>query len=274
MGVPEPRAGADGKAIRTRHGIAPEAVVFTAFGKVTPEKCISAALAGIAAIADAAPQVEVLLVGETVEHYDPENEARALGIQDRVNIAGFVRDEEIADYLAATDVCLCLRWPSSRETSASWLRCLAAGLPSIITDLVHMTDIPTFDPRNWALLYAPAVPPSDAGAAAVAPAAVSIDVLDLHHSLRLAMRRLAEDARLRGALGRSARRLWEERFTIDRMASGYLAAIDAALAAPGPQEALRREWPGHLVRNGTELATALMLEMGLPESTVARVWSS
>jgi glycosyltransferase involved in cell wall biosynthesis len=275
MGVPAPRTDADARTVRARHGIAPDAIVFTAFGKVTPEKCLSAALAGIAAIVDAVPQVHVLLVGETVEHYDPEGEARVLGIQDRVSITGYVRNNEIPDYMAATDVCLCMRWPSSRETSASWLRCLAAGRPSIITDLVHMTDIPTFDPRTWALLHAPTVPPSDVGSAAVAPAAVSIDVMDLNHSLRVAMRRLAADARLRDVLGRSARQLWQERFTVERMVSGYLAAIEVALASPSPPvDLLRKELPGHLLPDGTELATALMVEMGLPESTADRVWAS
>ena len=39
---------------------------------------------------------------------------------------------------AAADICACLRWPTNRETSASWLRCLAAGRPTIVTDLAHL----------------------------------------------------------------------------------------------------------------------------------------
>ena len=52
---------------------------------------------------------------------------------------------------ASTDVCLCLRWPTARETSASWLRCLAAGKPTIVTDLVHTADVAVLDPRSWTL---------------------------------------------------------------------------------------------------------------------------
>jgi hypothetical protein len=88
------------------------------------------------------------------------------------------------------------------------------------------------------------------------------------------MRRLAMDARLRESLGQNARRLWRERFTLERMVSGYRAAIEAALAAPLPRAVLRAEWPAHLLRNGTEFATTLMSQMDLPESRISRIWSS
>ena len=35
-------------------------------------------------------------------------------------------DEDVSSHLAAADACLCLRWPTAGESSASWLRCLAA----------------------------------------------------------------------------------------------------------------------------------------------------
>ena len=50
-------------------------------------------------------------------------DAERFGVADRVEITGFVPDEAMDAELRRCDVCLCLRWPTTRETSASWLRC-------------------------------------------------------------------------------------------------------------------------------------------------------
>ena len=185
------------------------------------------------------------MAGETVEYYDLQAEAETLGIGERVTFAGYLADEEIDDYLAASDVCLCMRWPTSRETSASWLRCLAAGKPTISTDLVHTVDVPTLDPRNWSVLdarlksrpteqkLATKEPPTEREPHAdqIGPVGVSIDILDEDHSLKLAIRRLATDEKLRAALGSNARALWAERFRLEGMVAGY-QRVDRA-APPG-----------------------------------------
>ena len=158
MGVPASvvRDGT-GETIRARHRLPADAMLFTALGKVTPEKRISQAILALASIVKSAPTAHLLLAGEAVDFYDPQAEARKLGVAERVTSVGFVPPEEMGAYLTASDVCLCMRWPSSRETSAAWLRCLAAGRPTVITDLVHTVDIPAFDPRTWTLLHAPAI---------------------------------------------------------------------------------------------------------------------
>lgn len=291
MGVPLPAARAEAReTVRKRHGIPADAVLFTAFGKVTPEKRISQAIQALASIAEALPHAHLLLAGETVNYYDPRAEAARLRVSERVAVAGFVVEEELAAYLAAADVCLCLRWPSSRETSASWLRCLAAGKATIVTDLVHTVEVPALDPRDWRVLHAPALSrvegpalspvegplaPADESTEPVVtePACVSLDILDEDHSLRLAMRRLGTDAQLRDALGRSARRLWLARFTLERMVQGYREAIDAACAVPVPDKSMRTRLPRHFSTDGTEHAARLLGEMGLAPATIAEIWS-
>jgi glycosyltransferase involved in cell wall biosynthesis len=273
MGVPASVADPGARArIRQRHRIPPDAMVFLGLGGVTPEKRIGPALKALAAIARTVPEARLLLVGDAVEHCNPEADARALGVADRVTVAGFVPDAEVPDYLAAADVCLCMRWPSSRETSAAWLRCLAGGQPTIITDLVHTVDIPAYDPRSWTLLYAPRE--SDEPGAASEPACVSVDILDEDHSLSLAMRRLATDPRLRSSLGRQARELWAERFTLLQMVGRYREVITAALDAPGPSPTRRARWPDHLLVDGTQHAVQVLRELGLPESRIAELWRS
>lgn len=269
--VPEPSVH---EQIRRRHNLPPDAMVFTAFGTMTPEKRIPEIIRALAAVTEWVPRARLLLVGQPVGHYNPAAEARALGMADRVTITGFVSHEDVPDYLAASDVCLCLRWPTSRETSAAWLRCLGAGRATITTDLAHVTDVPTLDPRTWTVLYAhreasdvfEPPPPVDA-------VAVSINMLDEEHSLLLAMRRLGTDARLRRTLGQRARDLWQSRFTLERMAEGYRAAIAEALTRPA-REAARRSLPAHFMADGTGQVVETLRGLGVPDATLADLWGA
>jgi glycosyltransferase involved in cell wall biosynthesis len=283
MGVPEPasRPGAR-QQIRSRHRISEDAVVFTAFGKVTPEKRVREAMRALASVAETVPHAHLLIAGETVEYYDLHAEAETLGIGERVTFVGYLADEEIDDHLAASDVCLCMRWPTSRETSASWLRCLAAGKPTISTDLVHTVDVPTLDPRNWSVLDArlksrpteqkprtDQEPPTEQEqeqepeplADRAGPVGASIDILDEGHSLKLAIRRLATDEKLRATLGSNARGFWAERFRLEEMVAGYQSVIAHLLQAAPERGDRLKTLPFHLRASGAEHAESIVKEI-------------
>src|SRR5262249_36444220 len=127
MGVPPmaPRAEARG-TIRERLGIAPDDVAFAAFGTLTAEKRIQPMLDALAALVAEQRSVRLLLVGDGSGFPGFETAIAAHPAADRVHVTGYVADHDVADWLAAADACLCLRWPTALETSASWLRCLAA----------------------------------------------------------------------------------------------------------------------------------------------------
>ena len=262
MGVPDPPQGQSaGAEVRHRHGVPDAAVLFAAFGKVTPEKRISQTLHALATLEHEAPPWHLLLCGEPVDYYDATREAQRLGIGHRVSLTGYITDDEMPAYFSAADVCVCLRWPSSRETSASWLRYLAAGKPTIITDLVHLSDVPSLDPRNWKVTGCPAG--FDARDRSIDPACVSIDILDEDHSLALAVARLAVDTTLRASLGGAARRLWDKRFTLGRMAAGYGRAIESARRTP-VDIPRRTGLPPHLLSDGMERLRSVLTEVGIP----------
>ena len=262
MGVPElPAAPEARETVLARHGIPSDAVLFAAFGKITPEKRISQALQAIAGQATEAFPLHVLLCGEPVDHYDARTDAQRLGISDRVTVTGYIDDRDMPDYIAAADVCLSLRWPSARETSASWLRCLAAGKPTIVTDLAQLAHIPAWDPRDWSVAgYAGG---RDGEGNHVRPACIGIDILDEDHSLTLAVRRLVTDPELRNELGRGARVLWESSFTLDQMVAGYERVLEKASRVDAPD---RAGLPPHLLTDGTERAKRLLARMGMQPS--------
>jgi glycosyltransferase involved in cell wall biosynthesis len=234
--------------------------VFACYGKITPEKRISQVLRAFSSLRQASRAARLLLVGEVTGYYDVEQEARRLDLLDRVTITGFVPDEELDRWLMAADVCLCLRWPTARETSASWLRCLAAGKPTVVTDLAHTTDIPVLDPRTWALAHTG----RDAAGSRLDrhdAVAVAIDILDEDHSLGLALVRLAGDTALREQLGRSARAWWARHHTIETMAADYRVALAEAIERPVPSHPIA--WPPHVLQDGSALAHRILEEFGV-----------
>src|SRR6185369_15723618 len=123
--------------IRARHGIAEDAVLFGVFGGLTPEKRLPQILAAFRAMLPYAPGARLLLAGAPAPHYDVAADIARHGLADRVTLTGYLdTDESLTDHLASCDVTLNLRWPTARETSGPWLRALAAGRTTVITDLV------------------------------------------------------------------------------------------------------------------------------------------
>ena len=209
-------------------------VTFAAFGLVTQEKRVPQMLRALAAIRGAVPNVRLRLVGGVTPHYDVLADARAHGVDDLVEVTGWVDDDAFDRAILESDVCLCLRWPTNREASGPWLRALAAGKPTVVNDLVHLVDLPTLDPRTWEVQVAS---PAAADATRVwrreEAIAVAIDILDEDHSLAIAMRRLALDAGLRAELGAAARRHWAAGHTVEHMAADYERAIAGRRRGPG-----------------------------------------
>jgi hypothetical protein len=151
-----------------------------------------------------------------------------------VHVTGYVADEAIAGYLAAADACLCLRWPTALETSASWLQCLAASRPTAISDLAHLVDIPAI--------------------------ALRVDLIGEDASLLAAMRALAGDPALRDALGRAGHEYWLAHHTLDVMAGDYERLIATAAARPAP---VVTDLPRHFTEDYSGPARALTEHVGV-----------
>ena len=259
QGVRDLTAGETGRSdpLRASLGIPEQAVVFVAFGRTTPEKRLAAVVKALGQlrVSGVVPEPWLVCVGATARYYDVLHDAAAAGIADRVVVAGYVPDSELGRYLALADACLCLRWPTSRETSASWLRCLAAGKPTIISDLAHLTTVPVIDPRSMPLGAGGDRPPDDCE-----PIGFMVELTDEVQMVRIAIRRLTESRELRERLGRAARRYWSRHATVEIMAQDYEELLERTRTAlPNPHP----EWPAHLVADGTEQARAIADHMGV-----------
>jgi len=259
QGVNDLTAGLPGTSgrLRTQIGIPSDAVVFAAFGRATPEKRLVAVLTALAqmrAAGGAGENAWLLCVGATTTYFDVRALAARLGVEDRLVVTGYVPDEELGRYLALADVGICLRWPTGRETSASWLRCLAAGKPTFISGLAHLTSVPVIDPRTMDTL-----PVGDVAEEDRDPIGMIVELTDEVQMLRLGMRRLAEGAALRARLGAAARRYWTRHATVELMAQDYEALLRRARnTEPRPHT----QWPEHLLADGTGRARAIIGHMG------------
>lgn len=246
MGVSDLPARPDEAARLRREWRVPDGgVIFTAFGKITAEKRIGAIMRAFERLVSEGIDAYLLLAGDADGYAFPGGDRAAT---DRIRVIGHIDDRQIGACLAASDACLCLRWPTAQETSASWLRCLAAGRPTIVSALAHLADIPVVDPRRGV-----------AGRQRREPVAIAIDLLDEDASLLQAMRRLATDAALRADLGRAGRAYWQRGHTLDAMASDYQRVIEAAAARPAPSPG---GLPAHLTSDHSEYARRVLSRFG------------
>jgi len=86
----------------------------------------------------------LFLVGELLE--DCENELLKIikdeKIENFITITGFVDNNRFNYYYENTDVCVNLRFPSSGETSASIIKSLAYGIPTITSNYAQYKEYP------------------------------------------------------------------------------------------------------------------------------------
>jgi len=249
--VTDERIAAARTTLRARYGLPRDAIVFGVFGGLTPEKRLPQILEAFRAVRAYAPDARLLLGGAEASHFALD----AFRAADGVVVTGYLEDAELTDHIAAVDVSLNLRWPTARETSGPWLRALAAGTPTIVTDLLQLIDVPTLDPRTWQA----STPDIGHRTSESDPVAIAIDIVDEDHSLRLAMRRLAQDAALRASLGRTGRAYWQRHHSLEAMTDDYERLLHLA----HPEHLAHPAHPAHLRPAGDERLRALLAPFGI-----------
>ena len=250
--MPAEAAAAARGRVRATLGVPEEAILFAAFGKITAEKRIGAILRAFDAIAGERAGVHLLLAGDTSDYPSLGSERSASAHARRIHVSGYIADEAIGDYLAACDACLCLRWPTALETSASWIQCLAASRPTVISDLAHLVDVPSVVSRQSSVARQ-----SSAGSQAVA---MAIDLVDEDASLRLAMGALADEPALRESLARAGHAYWSANHTLDVMTADYERLIAQAAARPAP---IVTDLPPHFTEDHSGTARDILAPFGI-----------
>ncbi len=141
MGVPLPPLH-DCHEARARLGLPANALILASFGHINAYKRLEPALRALLELRYDYPDARYILVGSISPHYDVSGLVQRMGLADTVAITGYVPREQFEDYVAAADICLNLRYPTAGETSASLLRLLGAGRPTLVTATGAFAELP------------------------------------------------------------------------------------------------------------------------------------
>jgi len=241
MGIPLPAAASPARAaaFRAAQGIPAGAPVLGSFGFQTPIKRTEVAIRALAR--PGLERIHLLIAGELSAYANYATMAAELGVAERVHVTGFLPFDQLDAAIAATDLCLNLRYPTAGETSASLLRILAVGRPVLVSQYAELGDLP-------AELALP-IPLGDGEDEALERALA--DVL------------LGPRAELE-RLGELARRYVAERHAPERSAAALVEAVEAL--AP-------REPPGDLPPRPGPRSSAVHVRLpGEIEVTGAEAW--
>jgi glycosyltransferase involved in cell wall biosynthesis len=202
MGVPLPPAIARDEA-RARLGLPAGALILASFGHINPYKRVEAALRAVQAMRATNLDVRYLLVGSVSPSYNVRAAIARAGLEGSVAVTGYVERSAFEDYVAAADICLNLRHPTAGETSASLLRLLGAGKPTLATASGSFAELP-------------------AGVAAQVDLGASEGELIVAYC-----RLLAAHPELAAALGANARAYVAREHSLDRAAAAYMRFLSA-----------------------------------------------
>ena len=86
-------------------------------------------------------QIRLYIVGK-LEDKQVISQIKQYGIENAINIKGFVTLDELKIHMGACDFCFNLRFPSQGESSASFHRMLGMGKPIIITKIAAFEEYP------------------------------------------------------------------------------------------------------------------------------------
>jgi glycosyltransferase involved in cell wall biosynthesis len=204
----------DPVAARAALGLPAEGLLIASFGFFTAAKRLDVLLAAFARLRRELPQAHLLLVGEMSPHYDFAGVFRG-ELRPGVTLVGRTELAELLLYMAAADLAVNLRYPTSGETSGTLIRLLGMGRPVIVSRAGAFAEIPD-------------------------DCCAKVDVDDTEEELLLCyLRRLATDEPLRRRMGDNARRHMATHHTLAGSALAYADFVRATVeAAPRPFRAL------------------------------------
>jgi glycosyltransferase involved in cell wall biosynthesis len=141
MGVPLPAPIGRGAA-RRRLGLPDDAFVLASFGHINAWKRVEPTLRAVAELRADGVDARYILVGSVSPNYDLQGLLARSRLGDAVQVTGYAPRAQFDDYVAAADLCVNLRHPTGGETSASLLRLLGAGRPTLVSAVGAFAELP------------------------------------------------------------------------------------------------------------------------------------
>ena len=140
--IPPDLSAYDVAELRDKHKIPQNSFTIASFGFIIQGKRIQELLQTFATFVQDVSAALCLLVGQESPDFDVRQLIQELQIEDNVIITGYTPYNEFLEYIALSDVCVNLRYPTVRATSANILKIMAFTKPVLISDLCELLDIP------------------------------------------------------------------------------------------------------------------------------------
>jgi glycosyltransferase involved in cell wall biosynthesis len=222
MGVPviKPDKNRVGE-LRKKHQLQPDDIILASFGAVTPEKRIIPIMKVLQKLVTQHENIKYLLIGNRSEDLDIDQLVKDLNLEDKVIITGFVEREDFFNYLALADICINMRYPTVRETSATLLRIMAMGKPVIISDLLHLGDIPQ-------------------------DIAIKIPLIDEEEILYKKLSNIIKNKSKREKLSHTGLNFIREKHSLKAMCDSYVPVIEEGIKLKSKRQIDRSGFPEHL----------------------------
>ena len=186
-----------------------DSFVVGCFGHLNPAKRLPQLLDAFALLRERVPEALLLLVGSFAPGLELE-------LPDGAVHHGYADEQRLWSFLAATDVCVSLRYPTMGETSGVVVRALSLGRPLVVSDVGWFADLPD-------------------------EVAIKVPVEGDVEALAGALERLARDPELRATMGAAARALAHGEHQLERVAEAYTAALEEAAGGEAVRDAVRVE---------------------------------
>ncbi len=125
-------------------GIDPGSIVIAAFGFIAPGKGLEAGVTAFERVRNSYDHVRLILIGEALDadYIDKLIAPLSPATRKNLTITGFVPPEQFRTFLAASDICLNMRYPTQGEASSALLRIMAAKKPVLIPWYRQYMEIP------------------------------------------------------------------------------------------------------------------------------------
>jgi glycosyltransferase involved in cell wall biosynthesis len=191
--------------LRQSKNVPADAEVAIFVGRLAPEKELPSLVDGFAICAQQNPRAHLIIVGDGPMRTALVNQVRELRIEDRVTFTGMQNTEQISYWLQLSDVFTLV---SSREgLPVSLIEAMATAMPSVVTDLPATAQLITEG------VHGLRVPVHN-------PEAIAASLL-----------RLFADPGIRESMGKAARPIAVERFSLDKVLTEYERVFSDILPA-------------------------------------------
>lgn len=201
--------GLAGDRIREKHGLGPENKVVLFVGGLLPYKGVEYLIRAMSKVVSLIPQAKLVIAGKGRCEDSLRAEVHQQGIEGSVVFAGFVPDEDLPHYYAASDVFALPSVSSEEGFGIVQLEALACGKPVVTTSLPGVGEV---DTEEVASIH---VPPRDAGA------------------LANALVRILGNSEMAVSLGRRGRELCERKYTVAKVTQRLLEIYSQVMETKG-----------------------------------------